>query len=147
MTAKAHSLSVYNTLTGKYEDIAVTKEVYEVFTRTGWNIKDNNEAFFKHEIQFSSLTGGEETSYENFREFVSFESDPLELVSSQLEIEQLSRLLGELPLQDKKLVKALFFDGQSERDYAASAGVSKTFTARRKKKIIDRLKKDSVFKK
>ena len=41
----------------------------------------------------------------------------------------------------KKSVKALLFGGRTERDYAVSAGVSKTFTARRKKKSLTRSKK------
>ena len=53
-----------------YEDVVVTKDVYDTYCRTEWNIKDNNASFYDHEIQMSCLIGGEDNGYENFREFV-----------------------------------------------------------------------------
>ncbi|MCU6720883.1 hypothetical protein OCV67_13230 [Porcipelethomonas ammoniilytica] len=50
-------ISVRNTANGKYENVEVTEEVYRAYMRTGWNIKDNDESFFKHQIQFSALLG------------------------------------------------------------------------------------------
>ena len=43
-------ISVRNTANGKYENVEVTEEVYRAYMRTGWNIKDNDESFFKHQI-------------------------------------------------------------------------------------------------
>ena len=50
-------ISVRNTANGKYENVEVSEEVYIAYMRTGWNIKDNDESFFKHHIQFSALLG------------------------------------------------------------------------------------------
>jgi len=50
-------ISVRNTANGKYENVEVTEEVYRAYMRTGWNIKDNDESFFKHQTQFSALLG------------------------------------------------------------------------------------------
>jgi hypothetical protein len=36
----------FNTLTNKFEEIFVSKEIADVYKRTGWNIKDNDESFF-----------------------------------------------------------------------------------------------------
>ena len=64
--SKKYYLYVHNTMTGKTEKVEVTEEVYFVYRRTEWNIKDNNNSFYKHEIQLSSLIG----YYENFSEFI-----------------------------------------------------------------------------
>ena len=59
MSEKVYILNVYNTMTGQYELIQVTKEVFLTYRRTKWNIEDSTERFFKHETQMSSLIGGE----------------------------------------------------------------------------------------
>jgi hypothetical protein len=50
---------VFNTLTNELQEVYVTPEVAQIFKRTGWNIKDNDKSFFKHEIQMSALVGGQ----------------------------------------------------------------------------------------
>ena len=42
MEKEIYTLKVYNTLTKQYEDVVVTKDVYDTYCRTEWNIKDNN---------------------------------------------------------------------------------------------------------
>lgn len=74
--AKTYLITVYNTLTSKYEDVSVSEDVYHAYMRTSWNIKDNTKSFFAHEIQLSSLIGGEDGAYENFQEFVDTEQTP-----------------------------------------------------------------------
>ena len=39
---KKYTLTVFNTCTQEYEEVAVTEEVYRAYYRTGWNIKDNS---------------------------------------------------------------------------------------------------------
>lgn len=63
MSEKVYVLNVYNTMTGQYELIQVTKEVFQTYRRTKWNIEDSTERFFKHETQMSSLIGGENDAY------------------------------------------------------------------------------------
>lgn len=38
---KNYTLTVYNTLTRKNEEIEVSEEVYQTYRRTAWNIDDN----------------------------------------------------------------------------------------------------------
>ena len=72
MSEKVYVLNVYNTMTGQYELIQVTKEVFQTYRRTKWNIEDSTERFFKHETQMSSLIGGENDGYERFHEFIDY---------------------------------------------------------------------------
>ena len=51
------TLIVFNTCTREYEEVMVTEEVYRTYCRTRWNIKDNDQSFFDHEIQTSGMIG------------------------------------------------------------------------------------------
>ena len=70
MSKKTYIVESYDPATRKIERVTVTHEVYNAYRRSGWNIADNNQSFFKHEIQMSSLIGGEDGGYDNFREFI-----------------------------------------------------------------------------
>ena len=66
MTEKNYFLNIYNTMTGEFELVQVTKEVFQTYRRTKWHIEDSTERFYKHETQMSSLIGGENDGYELF---------------------------------------------------------------------------------
>lgn len=70
------TLIVFNTCTREYEEVMVTEEVYRTYCRTRWNIKDNDQSFFDHEIQMSGMIGGQDGAYENFREFIDAINTP-----------------------------------------------------------------------
>ena len=55
MTEKNYFLNIYNTMTGEFELVQVTKEVFQTYRRTKWHIEDSTERFYKHETQMSSL--------------------------------------------------------------------------------------------
>ena len=67
MSEKAYILNIYNTMTGEFELVQVTKEVFQTYRRTKWHIEDSTERFYKHETQMSSLIGGENVGYECVR--------------------------------------------------------------------------------
>lgn len=58
-----YTLFVFNTCTQKYEEVTVSEEVYRTYCRTGWNIKDNDQSFFDHEIQLSGRIGSQDGAY------------------------------------------------------------------------------------
>lgn len=137
---ETYELTIFNTVTQKYEKVSVSKEVYHAYMRTGWNIKDNNESYYAHEIQLSSLIGGEDGAYENFQEFLEDSEDPEKLHEKQEQIEALHTAIAELTDADQHLVQALFFDGQSEREYADHLGVYRNAVHKRKVRILKQLK-------
>lgn len=139
--SKKYYLYVHNTMTGKTEKVEVTKEVYIVYRRTEWNIKDNDESFSKHEIQFSSLIGGENRNYENFHEFIDFESALDVIYEKEMLYEELNLIIGNLPKKDKELLSALFEDGLSESDYAKKISVTQQAISKKKLKVLKKIKK------
>lgn len=131
---------VYNTVTHQYEDVEVTEAVYHCFRRTGWNIDDNNQTFFAHEIQMSGLIGGDESAYENFREFISEENNPLQLLLGELERSDLRKAYAMLSHLERELIDAVVFRGQSEREYGARTGIPQKTVNNRKRAILKKIK-------
>ena len=130
------TLIVFNTCTREYEEVMVTEEVYRTYCRTRWNIKDNDQSFFDHEIQTSGMIGSQDGAYENFREFI----DAINTLE-QMKKEALYQAISALPAADQALVQGLFFKGQSELDYAREIGVSQPAVHKRKVRILKSLKK------
>ena len=136
-----YTLFVFNTCTQKYEEVTVSEEVYRTYCRTGWNIKDNDQSFFDHEIQLSGMIGSQDGAYENFREFVDSVDTPENIVLSQIEKEALYQAISALPTKSRSLVQGLFFDGLSEYEYADILGVSRAAIHKPKMPILKALKK------
>ena len=113
------TLIVFNTCTQEYEEVIVTEEVYRTYCRTRWNIKDNDQSFFDHEIQTSGMIGSQDGTYENFREFIDAINTPEHIILEQMKKEALYQAISALPAADQALVQGLFFKGQSELDYTA----------------------------
>ena len=144
---KKYTLTVYNTVTHRNEEIEVTREVYHAYRRTGWGIENNDASFFAHEIQMSRLIGGEDGAYENFKEFIDTENIPDKTVVAAMELDALQIALSALTDADKALVQALFYDGLTEREYAKVTGLPQKTINNRKLAIIRKLRKLPDFKK
>ena len=138
---KKYTLTVYNTVTHRNEEVEVTREIYQAYRRTGWGIENNDASFFAHEIQMSGLIGGEEGAYENFKEFIDTENIPDNTVLKIVEIEALLKALSVLSDADNELVQALFYDGLTEQEYAVQVGISQQMISRKKQRILKSLKK------
>ena len=136
-----YTLIVFNTCTQEYEEVIVTEEVYRAYCRTRWNIKDNDQSFFDHEIQTSGMIGSQDGAYENFREFIDAINTPEHIILEQIKKEALYQAISALPAADQALVQGLFFKGQSELDYAREIGVSQPAVHKRKVRILKSLKK------
>ena len=135
------TVSVYNTITKQYELIEVSEKVRAEYLRGQGKIYRNNKRFFKHEIQMSSLIGGEDGAYENFREFVNSDNTPESEAMKNSAVSDLHKAISRLTGEEQELIIALFFDGVSEKDYATLTGVSRQAINERKQRIFKKLKK------
>ena len=105
---KKSTVRVYDTISKEYVDIEVGEEVYTYYNRSQWNMDDNDDSFYKHEIQFSALIGGNDGTFENFREF-RIENSVEKEVISKLFTEKLYECLNLLSASDRQLIEMLFF--------------------------------------
>ena len=67
--------------------------------------------------------------------------DVAELIAEKLLLEELMIALKELDVDDMALIDALFFNERTERDYAKEMGVTHQGMNRRKKRVIEKLRK------
>lgn len=137
---RTYVLTVFNTVTGEFEKVSVSKEVYHAYMRTGWNIKDNDKSYYDHEIQFSALIGGEEGSYENFNVFVDSSANPEVIFSKRDQERTLRKAISELTSQERELIIALFYERKTEQSYAEHLGVKQQTIHKKKKRILKKLK-------
>ena len=139
--SKNYYLYVHNTITGKTEKVEVTEEVYFVYRRTYWKIKNNNKKFFENEIQLSALIGYEKDNCEKFSEFITNSTNPYELLEKEQQIESLLSALGNLKKSERELIQALYFDEKTEREFAEQKKVSQPTIHHKKKRILKKIKK------
>lgn len=145
MSEKAYILNVYNTMTGEFELVQVTKEVFQTYRRTKWHIEDSTERFYKHETQMSSLIGGENDGYERFHEFIDYDNTPENQAIEEMVRQSLRNILDLLPPKDYELIYELYFKNRSEKEYAQMLGVSQQAIHVRKKRILKKIKNNGFI--
>ena len=137
---KKNTVHVYDTISKKIVEVEVSDEVRTHYNRTQWNIDDNNESFYKHEIQFSALIGGHENAFENFREFMTDYNVEKETDLKML-VEKLYSCLELLSELDRELIMMLYFENKTERECAEIYGINQKNINKKKARILCRLNK------
>ena len=137
---KKNTVRVYDTISKKIVEVVVSDEVRTHYNRTQWNIDDNDESFYKHEIQFSALIGGHKNAFENFREFMT-DYDVEEESDRKMIIEKLYSSLDFLSKSERDLIIMLFFENKTERECAEFYGVNQKNINKKKAKILCKLNK------
>lgn len=138
---KTYTLTVFNICTSQYEDVEVTKEVYNEFRRGEWRIEKNDDKHRANETPFSELIGGDDGAFENFSEFIDKSQNPECIFAEYAKIKALYSAMSMLSDLDKQLLQALFFDGLTESEYAELTGVYRNAVHKRKVRILEKLKK------
>lgn len=133
-------LKVYDTITGKMVDVEVTPEVYREYMRTEWGIKNNNNSFYQHEIQFSALIGGNDDAYENFDEFVR-DDDYEEDIINKIYLDRLPGSLKKLSKKERELIELLFFKSMTEDECAEELCISRQNVHNKKMRVLSKLNK------
>jgi RNA polymerase sigma factor (sigma-70 family) len=138
---KKYYVDVYNTFTEKYEKSEVTKEVYDCYRRTEWNIDDNNYKHNQNTIPFSSLIGGKNGSYENFEEFIDEKLNPAHICENDELYSKLQEAINTLSEKEKHIISEIYVHGKSEREYSKEIGIPPMTIHDQKVKIIKKIKK------
>lgn len=91
------------------------------------------------EFSYESLTSGE---FEGNLMLTDERPDVYEIVKQKLVSEELYKALDELSVEDRDLIQALYFEGSSERAYAKQVGLSQVAVHKRKKHVLEKLRKE-----
>ena len=137
---KKNTVRVYDTILKKIVEVEVSDKVRTHYNRTQWNIDDNDESFYKHEIQFSALIGGHKNAFENFREFMT-DYDVEEESDHKMLIEKLYSSLDFLSKSERDLIIMLFYENKTERECAKILCTSQQNVHKNKKLILCKLHK------
>jgi len=130
-------LSVFNPTIGRIKEIAVSEAIYNEYLHGGWAIENNDRRFHKHETVITDLSG----NYESFDEFCLDDDNPALLMIDRLERQELQQAMTFLKDSEQELLRAIFLEGKTEREIAASMGVSQNAVNKQKQRIIKFLKK------
>ena len=139
--SELYAIKVFDTTAGKERNIHVCKEVYDEFRRGRWRIHKNDDKHTANATVFSSLLGGEDGAYENFHEFIDYDSDPSELLLKAMMVEKLYSALEHLEKAERELIDALFFQEMTERDFAKKCAVAQATVHKKKQRILEKIKK------
>jgi RNA polymerase sigma factor (sigma-70 family) len=140
MKQRKFEVRVYNTLTGAYENCKVVEKKYHAIRRSGWAIDYNNKRFYKHERQFSGLKGADDGGVENFHEFVSDADDPERLIIAKQDRIALLGAIALLSESELYLIRAIYADEKTLREYAEEIGVTAATIQYRKKQILKKIR-------
>jgi len=147
MSQENYILSVYNTITGQFEDIEVSEAIYNGCRRSGWAVKRNDDRFRENEIPFSDLKGGSDDAYENFDEFRTEADNPEQLTIAKLTSQELQQAWNGLTDGERELLQGLIVKGKSEREVAREMGMPQRTLHDRKVNVFRKIKKMMDFEK
>ena len=77
--------------------------------------------------RFTRIIQGES---ERFREFADTESNPEIMIIKKALRSELHQAMDRLDESDRSLIRAIFYDGKSEREVAASSGLTQQMLSR-----------------
>ena len=139
MSNEIYVLNVYNTTTGEYEKVRVTKAVFDEYMRSTWSMKNNSRRFYKNEIQFSGLIGYNDGEEEWLEKYSDEECNPEDIVIEKMLISQLYNFMTLLTPDEYELIYTLYFRKVSENAFALRKGVTQQAVACKKKRILKKL--------
>ena len=139
MSNEIYVLNVYNTTTGEYEKVRVTKAVFDEYMRSTWNMKNNSRRFYKNEIQFSGLIGYNDGEEEWLEKYSDEECNPEDIVIEKMLISQLYNFMTLLTPDEYELIYTLYFRKVSENSFALRNGVTQQAVCKKKNRILKKL--------
>lgn len=136
-----NAVRVYDTVTKKYVEVEVSEDICKGYNRSQWNIDDNDKSFYKHEIQFSALIGGDDGAFENFHEFVTDKDVTERNAMLQAEYNELHRCLELLSDDERELIDLLYFINLTTEECGKRLGITHQAVSKKRKKILCKLHK------
>ena len=139
----SYTLRVFNTCTREYEIIEVSEEVYKTYMHDKWCTKKKNTKYYKHHTTAACYSMGDEDYFETIDSYVEAcelrKADEDDKSDTRFMIQEAMKIL---PTRDRNLIQALFFNGVTEAEYAAKIGVSQPCVVKKKKRILETLRKE-----
>ena len=121
------------------ELIEVSEAVYYAYFHMERQERTQEEKKQRNEVMsYDALDDGDTVGLENIADMSSPSMEDL-AVAKELRY-RLHYAVEALPKADRELIRAIYFDGRTEKDYAKEAGMSQTGISYRRRKILSKLK-------
>lgn len=121
------------------ELIEVSEAVYYAYFHMERQERTQEEKKQRNEVMsYDALDDGDTVGLENIADMSSPSVEDL-AVAKELR-DRLHYAVEALPKADRELIRAIYFDGRTEKDYAKEAGMSQTGVSYRRRKILSKLK-------
>lgn len=122
--SKEYFVNVRNTFTEKIERVEVSKEVYEAYTRSLYQMRYSDRKFHGHETSISEWKDEDGVPEDDFAGFASREKDPLLQTVEQESYLKLLRVIDQLAPMMQRRFKMMYLQGIPQRQIAHIEGVS-----------------------
>lgn len=118
--------------------VEVSKKVYQAFYKHKnreeyLEKRDSNKVFSFNALDTENSTG--ESLMPDMED-----SSPEDQALARELLAQLHRCIAHLPKAERELIKALYFDGMSETEYASKGNLTQSGISRKHKKILEKLR-------
>ena len=119
--------------------IEVSEDVYYAYFRMDRQERWQEEKKQEHDVlSYDALDNGETVGSENVADLTTPSME--EQAMSRELYERLHHAVDALPRAERELIRAIYFDGQTEKDYAETVGMSQTGISYRRRKILSKIK-------
>lgn len=119
--------------------IELSEDVYYAYFRMERQERWQDEKKLKHNVlSYDALDDGEMIGVESVADLTCSSMEEL-AIAKELS-ERLHKALAALPQAERNLIRAIYFEGQSEREYANQHGCSQNKVFKQRKKILSKLR-------
>ena len=119
--------------------IEVTPDVYYAYFRMERQERWQEEKKQEHEVfSYDALDNGETVGSEVIPDMASPSLEEL-AIARELH-DQIRHAVAALPKAERELLRAIYFEGLTEKEYAEKMGMSQTGISYRRRKILSKLK-------
>ena len=119
--------------------IEVSEDVYYAYFRMERQERWQEEKKQEHEVvSYDALDDGETVGAEAIPDMSAPSMEEL-AIANELN-ERLHHAVAALPKAERDLIRAIYFDGQTEEDFGKRTGMSQTGVSYRRRKILSKLK-------
>ncbi len=120
--------------------VAVTEEVYYTYYHMGRQRRTQTEKDSRRQVASYDALDTEDSLGVDL--LVDRDSPSVEETAiAKVMTEKLHRCLALLPEGEQKLLHALYFEGQSERKYAETIGITQNAVNKRRHKVLSKLRR------
>ena len=119
--------------------IEVTPDVYYAYFRMERQERGQEEKKKRNAVVSYDALDTEKTTGAEAMPDLIIPSLEQQIMTQELHI-SLHRAVDALPRAERELIKAIYFEGMTENDYAKASGMSQTGVSYRRRKILSKLK-------